>query len=57
MLNMERVNGDSIRFEYRNEVAAICQALDTYSKEHPNSTEAKYAEKLSNMLDLMHMEW
>lgn len=54
---MERVNGDSIRFEYRNEVAAICQALDTYSKEHPNSTEAKYAEKLSNMLDLMHMEW
>lgn len=54
---MERVTGDTIRFEWRNEVGAICRALETYSKEHASTTEAEYAKELANMLDIMHMEW
>lgn len=54
---MERVSGDTIKFEWRNEVAAICRALDTYSKEHQDSSEAEYAKELANLLDVMHMEW
>lgn len=54
---MERVAGDTIRFEWRNEVGAICRALETYSKEHSNTTEAEYAKELADMLDVMHMEW
>lgn len=30
---MERISGDTVKFEWRNEVAAICRALDTYSKD------------------------
>lgn len=54
---MERISGDTIKFEWRNEVAAICRALDTYSKEHASSTEAEYAKELADMLDVMYMEW
>lgn len=54
---MERITGDTVKFEWRNEVAAICRALDTYSKEHSNTTEAEYAKELSNILDVMCMEW
>lgn len=54
---MERVSGDTVRFEWRNEVAAICQALDVYSKEHTDQPAAEYARELVELLDVMHMEW
>ena len=54
---MERISGDTVRFEWCNEVAAICRALDTYSKEHSSTTEAEYAKELADMLDAMCMEW
>lgn len=54
---MERISGDTVKFEWRNEVAAICRALDTYSKEHSSTTEAEYAKELADMLDAMCMEW
>lgn len=54
---MERVSGDTVRFEWRNEVAAICQALDVYSKEHTDQPAAEYARELVELLDIMHMEW
>lgn len=54
---MKRITGDTIKFEWRNEVAAICRALDTYSKEHSSTTEAEYAKELVELLDIMHMEW
>lgn len=54
---MQRTGGDTIKFEWRNEVAAICQALDVYSKEHTDQPAAKYAKELVDMLDIMHMEW
>lgn len=39
---MQRSGGDTIKFEWRNEVAAICQALDVYSKEHADQPTAEY---------------
>lgn len=54
---MQRTGGDTIKFEWRNEVAAICHALETYSKEHSSDDAAKYAKELADMLDVMHMEW
>lgn len=54
---MERISGDTVKFEWRNEVAAICQALETYSKEHASEDAAEYARELANILDAMHMEW
>lgn len=54
---MERITGDTIKFEWRNEVAAICQALDVYSKEHTDQPAAEYARELVELLDVMHMEW
>lgn len=54
---MQRSSGDTIKFEWRMEVGAICQALETYSKEHSSDDAAKYAKELAEMLDLMHMEW
>lgn len=54
---MERISGDTVKFEWRNEVAAICQALDVYSKEHADQPAAEYARELVKLLDIMHMEW
>lgn len=54
---MERISGDTVKFEWRNEVAAICQALDVYSKEHTDQPAAEYARELVELLDIMHMEW
>lgn len=54
---MERVTGDTIKFEWRTEVGAICKALETYSKEHASDTEAEYAKELADKLDVMYMEW
>lgn len=54
---MQRSGGDTIKFEWRNEVAAICQALDVYSKEHTDQPAAGYARELVELLYVMHMEW
>lgn len=54
---MERISGDTVKFEWRNEVAAICHALETYSREHASEDAAEYAKELADMLDVMHMEW
>jgi hypothetical protein len=54
---MQRSGGDTVKFEWRTEVGAICQALETYSKEHASEDAAEYARELANILDVMHMEW
>lgn len=54
---MERVSGDTVKFEWRNEVADICKALETYSKEHASDDAAECAKELAHILDVMHMEW
>lgn len=54
---MERISGDTVKFEWRMEVGAICHALETYSKEHASEDAAEYVKELSKILDVMHMEW
>lgn len=48
---------DKIQFESRYEIDEVVKALDTFLKEHPNSEERETIKKLSNLLDVMYMEW
>ena len=50
-------NMDKIVFESRCEIDEVCDALDTFLKEHPSARGKETGEKLNNLLDAMYMEW
>lgn len=50
-------NMDTIQFESRYEIDEVCDALDTFLKEHPNARGKETVERLKNLLDVMFMEW
>ncbi len=48
---------DKIVFESRREIEAIEMALNTYTEEHPDESYAEEAQRLSELLEVMHMSW
>lgn len=52
-----KLDMDKIQFESRSEIDEIADALDTYMKEHPKSRSVETVKKLSNLLDVMYMNW
>mgnify|MGYP006898621905 CR=1 FL=1 len=48
---------DKIQFENRYEIDEVISALDTFLKEHPNAREQETCKRLSELLDVMYMEW
>lgn len=52
-----RKDMDKIVFESRIEIDEICEALGTFLQEHPKAKNKDSAQKLSDLLDAMYMEW
>lgn len=48
---------DKIVFESRYEIDEIIEALETFAKEHPNARQKETVKRMSNLLDVMYMEW
>lgn len=50
-------NMDKIRFESRYEIDEVVEALETFTKEHPNARQKDTVKRLCDLLDVMYMEW
>lgn len=52
---MERVGGDTIQFESRQELGEIIRMIEEYKDKHKEVPHS--IERLYNILDVMEMEW
>lgn len=48
---------DKIIFESRYEIGEVIQALEEWQKSHKSDSKADTVERLSELLEVMHMEW
>ena len=48
---------DKIQFEDRQEIDEILSALDTFLQVHPNAREKGTVKQLTELLDVMYLEW
>lgn len=50
-------NMDMIQFESKTEISELMKMIDRYLKQNPVETQNKTAERFSDLLDVMLMEW
>lgn len=48
---------DKIQFESRIEIDEVVECLHTFLEEHPDASGKETVRELSDLLDVMYMEW